>query len=425
MTPPCPPVHERLRSLAMFAMLGFIGGAMSPMAIDARIGDPCTFDTLTVSGIVRTSAGTRVGSGEVAWYGVVPRADCRGSRSEYVRSPLATDGTFTLRIPEGRWSASVNATDQFGATSQTICADILLSRDTLLDVRLRAIRVVGLVSTIRGEPLESGVVHWLLDRPWMDLEGGMPGAPIEHGRFQSIVREPGRYLFRVAAEPGTPSTCTLREPIVIGADTTLLFSLDGPLVRGSVRRPDGTPLPRARVSARSKRADCIAETDSLGGYSMRLVPGTYEWKISPMEDWIMAESCGSDSVSESKVHDLRHTGVVWRGRAIHAGTGHALDSIFVQVCRLGADGPEWPCASSRTDGDGWFRVVVPSGATYSLTLKDTRPSGARIEPKGLEAWEWHRELRRGLGVVERTTLEAIASGSDSTFVVEMEPIPGR
>lgn len=388
----------------------------------ANPGDPCLHDSLTVRGVIRDSKGSPVSGGEVRWWGMVSRPDCRGSGSQHGRTTIGHDGRYRLKVPAGRAYLSIETTDSYGATAEVVLSDTLLDRDLTIDYQLRIYEVNGVVVGPGGQPLDQGNVRYYPDpgrRVLMD-NVGLPVGPIQNGRFKVLVRKIGPYRFHTWSTKASDGIASVWTTIPITRDTTITISLEGRAVSGRVLDRDGVGLARASIFARSARAGCDVVTDSSGSYRMHLPPGTYSWSIRPVENWIQTRSFESDSIFDDRIRDFTYSGIAWDGTVVDDETGALLDSIDVWVYQRGPDASTTNAASFLTSKNGAFRVVIEPGWRYSIVASDRRCSYQHFSPRGPDLTL--EEIETAFAKVRRRTIDGVVAGTDSTLVIRMTPV---
>ena len=422
------------RWLLVAAVCGlFAMGASLPLAASARSGDPCRPDSLMLRGTIRNSEGAPADEAVVKCTVTGSFANCSGSGSYYKALMTGPDGEYSLRVPVGRTSLSVEATDRYGPAGSWILADSLLERDLAIDYRLEIYTIDGLVLGPGGIPLENGTASYYPDPGASLICGtGISEATIVKGRFRAVVRHRGQFRISIASRIRGDGLPFLHISVPVRGDTTVTISLDGHQLRGRVVGPRGLPLRKAVVTARGNRTGGEATTDSMGAYQMWLLPGEYRWTVDPEESWIQTRDFGLQLVSTRARRNFDLSGVTWTGTVVDEVSNSPLDSIDLHVFEGDLEHGTGQYAYTQTANGGRFRVVLARGSRYWINLSDARLRFARVitqasfdeTPERREARfaRERDETERRFALVRKRTIEGLTATTDSTFVIRMEPV---
>lgn len=253
----------------------------------------------------------------------------------------------------------------------------------------------GLIALgVYAEPLAvTGTVHGRTENG--DLPVGRANVqlsgPVGNGTWVEQVTTTANGEFHAELPPGRYDV-EIRPPIdgdfafLTGA---LVLSTSGPhewrlerkaVLSGQVLDPAGKPVSGVSVQAArigalgsvssdSVRYEQSASTDGAGMYSLRLDPGVFDLTFSP-EGRPLARSRLSGVAIQGDAVRQDHRlpdGVVLAGVLREVG-GRAFPGVTVEVFESSADATAPLLGSGVTDGDGWYRVVVPAVTTTVAPL---------------------------------------------------------
>ncbi len=332
-------------------------------------------DKVRVTGTVRDGDGRPVPGAEVSLVGDAGSVEVQAPRGSYdtfvapgfYRIFARADGLVAVgragapRVPAG---AEVGAAPELAPT-------LGLFRDLdAVDLEMRAAgRIDGTVTGPDGAPVSGAVVRAIpaaADAP-RPIAGSDVGVTNDRGHF-SLTVPAGSY----AIDADDANLVGLTDPqtrnVAIGADGTERVALHltrGCIIRGVVRRADGSPAGEGSLELEDPSAgdtDFAAATqiDAHGAFRLaRRSPGAvrvraHPWKSPPSAAVDVSCSDGARPRIDLVVADERPD---VNGRLIDE-TGRGLAHRFVNLMSL--DGA--PSLQERTDGDGTFAFYrVPSG----------------------------------------------------------------
>src|SRR5258705_7715539 len=157
-------------------------------------------------------------------------------------------------------------------------------------------------------------------------EGGVSGGAHIRGEVCPLTLPAGTYAFRLDAYPAVGIPGVTVHNVVVAADTALSFTLDGNLIRGTVRGPGGIPLGAARVRADAPDARATAITLVDGTYAMYLPSMDYLVTVTPgpQNSYIASLGPSSQSITGPQTIDFDLAGVDWTGIVRLAPSGNPL-----------------------------------------------------------------------------------------------------
>jgi len=283
-------------------------------------------------------------------------------------------GTYSVDLIPGGYWVYVAPPDQSGYSPTGLVADFS-GRAGILDYRFTGFKISGTVATPGGGVLSQGSVY-------AQGSGGSGGADIRGGAF-TLILPAGTYDFRLDAYTAVGIPGVTVHNVVVAADTALSFTLDGNLIRGTVRGPGGIPLGAARVRADAPDARATAITLVDGTYAMYLPSMDYLVTVTPgpQNSYIASLGPSSQSITGPQTIDFDLAGVEWTGIVRLAPSGNPLPGASVYAS---GGGVAYGYAYSITDGLGRFRLVLRPYGIYDLQIQSQFPAAmGRIE--GLQA----------------------------------------
>jgi len=382
--------------------------------------EPCIHDSVSMTGTVHGIDGLPAQKALVSWHGVGWDADCRGQAGRILETRTDSSGVYTLRVPAGRGTLSIEAEDRYGLAHEFVFVGDVRG-DVRRDHRFRIFRVEGRVFIHDGATLPAGEVLYYPKPHGMICGTGLPTCPIKDGHFTAILRSAGDYVFALTPAPADSGIPYVSRIVRVDADTTLTFLLDGFEVHGVVRGWKGQPLANAGVVARSGTANNADLSDERGNYRMYLPPGSYEFSVGPKEGWIQPRNFGRNSISSRRHLDFDLPGVELSGQVRNAATGEGVDSIEIYCHAAGADAPFGNGVFCMTGPEGQFRFVVRRGWTFDAWLRDYRvgPVVRRLDADPLRAEE---QIEREYARVRSNWVKGVVASGDSTFNLSLVPV---
>jgi len=289
--------------------------------------------------------------------------DLAGSRSAYSPETVTGPaGAFAIVLPAGRYLVYVQPPYNSGYPIAKIRELDVRSGTGRVDYRYTGFKVTGTVTEPGGGPLGYG---------YANANGDSSGAHVSvaSGSF-SMVLPGGTYFFSLTPPPGLGIPAVSFFNIHLASDTTLVFSLDGHAVSGTVTGPGGQPLPGARVEASNVHARSDAVAAANGAYVLYVPTGDYMWSVQPgsLNSYITSRQFPQTTVAAPQTKDFDLSGVTWSGVVRRAGTGQPVPGARVSV--YGNSGYGFEIAGAG----GEFMLVVNPHDVYSISASTYSPS---------------------------------------------------
>ena len=198
--------------------------------------------------------------------------------------------------------------------------------------------------------------------------GGVTTTTSATGSY-TVSMESGKAYTVSATKTGYNSASSTTTTLTSGAQlqVPLALTLLGASVSGTVSSSEGTPLQNATVIASSSLGDNSTTTNSSGGYTLSLQPGSWVLDVSAL-----SHLSATDSVVLSGGQNL--SGENWSLTSNYAtlsgsvvnGSGSALASATVELVKSGSGSRQ-----TTTDASGYYRFSNVTGGTYSVIARKT------------------------------------------------------
>lgn len=323
-----------------------------------------------------------------------------------------SSGAYSVRLISGTYDVEIDPPIGLGLLAHTEQVTVS-DNHARVDFTFGGYRVTGRVVAPNGTLVDSGrVAATLLSAPGHSQAMSL----LKQGSY-SLLLPAGGYSFHAGAAnhwsgfyPGR------QESVLIDADTTIDFWLDGISVSGKVLGPDGLPMKDVGVEARAARHSVQNRTATDGNYQLYIPSGSYRlWFRPPHPFFIMPRVVGPMTITEPTSIDGDLSGIEWAGTIRRIGTNEPVPGITVLVKMIEGDDQG---AAILTGPQGDFRFILEADRRYDLSTHDPerRETVARVH---------------GVTATTDTTLEILiapqttATRADSTIRLSIRSVAGK
>ncbi|HEU4725055.1 MAG TPA: carboxypeptidase-like regulatory domain-containing protein [Candidatus Eisenbacteria bacterium] len=295
----------------------------------------------------------------------------RGPRSPSWDYSARTDdaGHTRFRIPEGVYVSQIYSPDYGPYAYDTLVPEVIVAASAPRFVyRLAGAYVSGEIRGPNGVALSAGEIEmsgYTLDgRDYSYLDHFLTGPT-----FRLLVPHGTYYITALGGGAPSPYPAVTLRSIPITKDTTMIFQLLGKRVEGVVAGRGGTPIPGASVFASGVDVRVTARTDASGEYFVYVPDGSYRWTVTPGDSsrYILPRHFPGAPLAGPATVNFSLDGAYWSGTVLTEGTGTPQAGKYV-IATPWLDPSR--AATSRTDNQGAFHLLLETGMEYDLRLRD-------------------------------------------------------
>ena len=248
-----------LRSLLLVVLIGWLGIAQPAAAQQA----------VTLSGRVTDAAGQPVSGVSVLLFLLPDWSWTDGQETD-------GNGAYRFSVPPGSYILRVQPRGPFIVQDIELSLSTPITRDIVLET---GVTLSGRVTGPDGQPVPWAWLH-VVDDEYQDISFGHAN---ESGHY-SLGVPVGTYQMSVQSDGFLSKTL---EGVEVNQDTVLNITLEaGVMLEGKVVDDAGQPVPEAQVCARlpdeRRWEGTCAETESKGGFQLRVHPEVYVVTATPL-----------------------------------------------------------------------------------------------------------------------------------------------